>query len=146
MRRRARDRRRNDGDFRVKPKPSPVTMLILTVTGVLLATAAASVIMGPRHESSTPHGQLLGTLDRVAAAQEAHYRAEGEFARWARTLQVAAPADVEVLLMAGSGHRWEAVAHHPVGLRCSQAGRIQEGRPVRDQPICFTIAPHEPER
>ena len=146
MGRRGRDRRRNDGDFRVQPRPSPANMLILTVTAVLGATAAAAVFLGPNHESSTPHGQLLGALDRVAAAQESHYRAEGEFARWVRTLNVATPSDVEVLLMAGGSQRWEAVAHHPVGLRCSQAGVVRDGRPIREQPLCFTIAPHTHEQ
>ena len=138
MRDRSADRRRNSGEFRVRPPKSAANVLILAVAGMLLATAAATVFLGGGMEDRTPHGQLLAALRQVADRQEAFHRENGRFAGWLRTLEMEPPDGSEVMLLEGGTERWKAVARHPVGLTCVQGGQLAGGRPVRDDPACFT--------
>lgn len=138
MTRRGRDRRRVTHELRTGHRQSPANLLILTVVAVLCATAAAAAVMGGGFDDVTPHGQVLGDLQRVADAQERHYAKHGSFAEWTETLNLASHPDVRVTLLRGGPTEWEAVAYHTIGLTCAQAGRI-EGRVVRtDPPTCFT--------
>lgn len=138
MERREHDRRRNRGDFRTEPRSSPASLLVLTVTAVLLGTAAVSALLGTGFDDATPHGQLLGALSEVAEAQESHYAANGAFARWVRTLDVVVEGEVELVMTRGSETAWRAIARSTeVELSCQQGGRIRDGSPVRDEPICY---------
>lgn len=133
-----RDRRKKSGDFRTKPPPSPASLLVVLVSGALLVTAAATAIFGGGFDDATPHGQLLGTLQTVAQAQEAHYRQNGEFAGWRNSLDVEVPAEVELTMLRGDAAAWEALAEAPdVGLSCSQSGGWSGGAPTREQPVCY---------
>lgn len=138
MRERSADRRRNSGEFRVRPPKSAANLLILTVAGVLLATAAATVFLDGGMEDDTPHGMLLGALRQVAERQEAFHHQNGRFAGWLRTLEMEPPDGSELMLLEGGTETWKAIARHPVGLSCVQGGHMDGGRPVRDEPACFT--------
>lgn len=140
MSKRGRDRRRNSGEFRVPPRRSAANLLVLTVVGVMAATAAATVLTGGGLEDRTPHGQLLTALRDVAERQESYREEHGRFAGWVRTLEMPSPEGVELTVLKGTETEWEAVARHPVGLTCSLLGRVEAGRLVRDEPICFTSA------
>lgn len=132
------DRRRKRGDFRTKPRSSPGSVIVILVSGVLVATAAASAIWGGGFSAATPHGRLLGTLETVAEAQESHHGATGRFATWERSLQVEVPSSVRLRILQGGTGQWEALAEAPdVGLSCTVSGRWQNGRHVRDQPVCY---------
>lgn len=138
---RARERRRVKHEIGTRPRQSPANLLILTVVAVLGATAAAAAVMGGGFDDVTPHGQLLGDLQRVADAQERHYAEHGEFAAWIQSLNVASHPDIRVTLIHGGSREWEALAHHSIGLSCTQAGRIERGLAWTDPPACFTT-PH----
>lgn len=130
--------RRQAGDFRTKPRSSPTSLMILTVSGVLLATAAATALLGGGFSDATPHGQLLGTLDAVAESQAAHYGATGSFAAWEQTLEVETPEGVQVRIVHATRDSWEALADDPaVGLSCMQSGSWQNGRHVLEPPVCY---------
>lgn len=138
------DRRRNNGEFRVEPPRSPANLLILTVTGALLASAAATALVdGGALKDGTPHGELLSALRTVANEQADHHAQNGHFARWLHTLDVPQPEGVELILLGGNRERWEALARHPIGLTCSQMGGVENGRATLDQPVCFTTPPEE---
>lgn len=138
MRKRKKDRRRTDSDWKVRPRPSPANLLVLTVLGVLGAMAAAAGLFGTGLEETTPHGQVLTSLQRVAEAQEAHYHETGSFAPSLHSLDLETPEGVRVELVRASRESWEAVAGHPVGLSCIQGGSYENGTVQRDQPLCFT--------
>jgi hypothetical protein len=138
---RQRDRRRTPSDLRVKPRPSPVNLLLMVVAGVLAATAAAAALFGTGLEETTPHGQVLTALQRVADAQEDHYRDTGAFARWLHSLDTEPLGEVRVELVRGDGNGWEAMATHPVGLTCIQAGKVDRTKVRREQPLCYTLGP-----
>lgn len=130
--------RRQAGDFRTKPKSSPASLMILTVSGVLLATAAASALFGGGFSDATPHGQLLGTLDAVAEAQAEHHGATGSFAAWEQALEVEAPEGVQLRIVHATRDSWEAMADDAaVGLSCMQSGSWQNGRQVLEPPVCY---------
>lgn len=138
----SRNRRTKSGEFRTKPRSSPASAVIVMVSGVLLATAAATAIFGGGYDDATPHGQLLGTLHAVAEAQEAHYRENGEFAIWRHSLDLDIPSDVELTALRANGDSWEVVVEaEAVGLTCSQAGSWSGRAPVRQQPVCYRDAP-----
>lgn len=142
MARRERDRRRNSSELVTRPPASPANLFVLTVAAILGATAAAGAFMGGGFEDVTPHGQLLGNLEAVADAQERHYAERGSFAEWLRSLGVEPTgADVRMTLLHGGTDRWEAVAYHTVGLTCTREGRVVDGVPRSDSPVCFTTAP-----
>ena len=141
MSRRARDRRSGHDPLTPQPRSSPANLLILTVIGVLGMSAAVAAFMGSGFDDVTPHGQLLGDLNRVAEAQQEHYQETGAFAEWIRTLEVVPSSDVRVTMLRGGGHVWEAVADHPVGLTCTQSGRVEGGAVRTDPPSCFTTGP-----
>jgi hypothetical protein len=132
------DRRKTPIDLRGRPRPSPANLLILVVGGVLAATAVAGALLGTGIEETTPHGQVLTSLQRVADAQDAHYAEAGVFAGWVETLELEPLGDVRIELVRADGTGWEAMAIHPVGLTCIQAGHVQGERTQRDQPICYT--------
>lgn len=135
---RRQERRKASGDFRTKPRESPASLLVLVVSGVLLVTAAATLIFGSGFDSATPHGRLLGALETVADAQEAHYQEKGEFAMWRHSLELELPEDVELQWVRGGPEEWEALVEAPtVGLRCSQSGGWLGDVPVRERPVCF---------
>lgn len=132
------DRRRQTGDFRTRPRSSPTSLMILTVSGVLLATAAATALFGGGFDDGTPHGQLIGTLDAVAESQEEHYAATGSFAGWEGALAVEAPEGIEIRIVHASRESWEAMADDPeVGLSCMQSGSWQGGRQIVEPPVCY---------
>lgn len=136
-----RDRRKKSGDFRTEPRPSPASLVVGLVSAVLLATAAATAIFGGGFDDATPHGQLLGTLQGVAQAQEAHYRQNGEFAARRHSLDAEVPDDVRLTIIRGDGQAWEALVEAPeVGLSCSQSGSWSNGAPVREAPVCYREA------
>lgn len=141
MRKPGRDRRKNSGDFRGQPRQSPATLLVLTVVAALLGSTVIAVVLGGGMEESTPHGQLLSGLQSVAERQESHHEANGRFAVWLRTLELEEPEGIELMVLTGNAERWEALARHPVGLTCSQAGSMERGRPVREEPVCFSSLP-----
>lgn len=135
------ERRKGSGDFRTKPPPSPAGVLVVLVSTVLIATAAASAILGGRFDDATPHGRLMGSLQQVAEAQETHHQRTGQFAAWPESLQVELPADVNLELLRGNADAWEALVRAPeVGLSCSQTGAWLDGSLVREQPVCFRDA------
>lgn len=136
---RGRERRRIPSDLKQRPPSSPASLLILVVVGVLGATALTAAFFGNGLEETTPHGQVLTALQRVAEAQEQHYLEAGAFARWTHTLDVEPGSGVHVEIIRGDGVAWEAVATHPMGLTCEQAGKIERGRAVREQPACYTL-------
>jgi hypothetical protein len=135
---RERDRRTTPNPLQVRPPSSPANFLILVVIGVLGATALAAALLGTGLEETTPHGQVLTSLQRVAEAQEEHHRRTGTFADWTHTLDVDVPADIRVGLTRGGASGWEAMASHAIGLTCIQEGRLHKGRPVRESPVCYT--------
>lgn len=136
-----RERRKTPSDFRTPPPSSPVNILILVVVGVLAASAIAAALLGGGHEETTPHGQVLTSLQRVVAAQEAHRRAHGAFAEWAHTLEVEASGEVRITVLRGDEASWEATAAHPAGLICTQMGRWSNGHAVSDPPVCYATGP-----
>lgn len=132
------DRRRQTGDFRTRPRSSPASLMILTVSGVLLATAAATALLGGGASDATPQGQLLGTLEAVAESQEEHYGATGSFAGWEGALEVEVPEGVDIRIVHASRESWEALATDPgVGLSCMQSGSWLSGRQILEPPICY---------
>jgi hypothetical protein len=132
------DRRRTPSDLRLRPRSSPANLLVLTVVGVLAATAAAAVLFGTGFDETTPHGQVLTTLQRVAEAQEEHHRRTGEFAPSLHLLDLQVPDEVIPALMRVDGDRWEAMASHPAGLSCVQGGILKGRQLRRDPPTCYT--------
>jgi hypothetical protein len=142
MSERERDRRKTAGDLRMRPRSSPANFLILVVIGVLGTTAVAAALLGTGVEETTPHGQVLASLQRVADAQEDHHRRTGRFADLLHTLELDLPEGIHVGVSRGGETGWEATASHPVGLLCVQEGRLQQGRAVRDQPVCYTTEGH----
>ena len=132
-----RERRRRQTRLE-RPPLSPVNHLILTVVLVLAATAAATAFLGPGYDDATPHGQVLGQLDRVARAQADFHADSGRFAEWIRTLEVEADHDVTVNILYADSTRWEAIASHQMGLTCSQSGRLGARGAVRERPVCYT--------
>ena len=138
---RQRDRRQGSSELMTRPRSSPANLLILAIVSVLGVTAAAAAVMGSGFDDVTPHGRLLGDLQRLAEAQETHYAETGAFAGWTRTLQVESSPDVRMTLILGGGDAWEAVADHPAGLTCTQGGRAEGGVVKTDPPSCFTTTP-----
>jgi hypothetical protein len=141
MAEREQDRRTTPSDLKVRPPSSPANFLILVVIGVLGTSAVAAALLGNGMEETTPHGQVLAALQRVAVAQEEHHARTGSFADWIQSLDVEATADVRVSVMRAGASGWEATATHPIGLTCVQEGRLQQGRLVRDPPVCYTPGP-----
>jgi hypothetical protein len=136
------DRRKNSSELVTRPPSSPANLLVLAAVAVLGASAAAAAFMGGGFEDVTPHGQLLGNLQVVAEAQERHYTQHGSFAVWLRSLDVEpTDPDIRMTLTQGGADRWEAVAYHPVGLTCTREGRIVDGVPLSDRPVCFMTEP-----
>lgn len=132
------ERRKASGDFRTRPRESPATMLVLVVSGVLLVTAAATMLFGGGFDRATPHGRLLAALESVADAQEVYYRETGEFASWRHSLDVDLPSDVELKRIRGGERQWEALVEAPaVGLICSQSGGWLGDVPLRERPVCY---------
>lgn len=132
------ERRKASGEFRTRPRESPATMLVLVVSGVLLVTAAATLIFGGGFDRATPHGRLLSALESVAEAQEFHYRETGEFAAWRHSLDFDLPEDVELRRVRGGAQEWEALVEAPaVGLTCSQSGGWLGDAPLRERPVCY---------
>lgn len=136
-----RDRRTATHNLGTRPRQSPANILILTVVGVLGITAVAAAVMGGGFDDVTPHGQVLGDLQRVADAQAMHHAEHGEFAAWMRSLNVASHPDVRVTLLHGGKTEWEAVAYHTVGLTCAQTGKLERGAVRTEPPACFTTDP-----
>jgi hypothetical protein len=132
------DRRRMPSGVRNRPRSSPAGLLILGVTAVLATSALAAALLGSGMEDTTPHGQILASLQDVADAQDAHFRDTGAFAGWLHTLDVDPRGDVHVSVIRGSETGWEAMASHPVGLSCVQAGYVDGGRPQREAPVCYS--------
>jgi hypothetical protein len=97
--------------------------------------------MGGGFDDVTPHGKILGDLQRVAEAQAAHHAETGTFAAWTRSLELASNPDVRVTILRGGATQWEAVAYHPVGLSCAQVGRLVRGAVRTDPAVCFTTEP-----
>jgi hypothetical protein len=135
-----RDRRRIPSDLKSRPPSSPANFLILVVVGVLGATAVAAALFGTGVEETTPHGQVLTSLQRVAEAQEEHYRRTGTFGEWLHTLDVEVPGEVRVAVLRGDRLSWKVTAAHPVGLTCIQEGHARQGRPAREPPVCYNTA------
>lgn len=131
------DRRRMASGVRNRPRASPASLLILGVTVVLAASAVAAALLGNGMEETTPHGQILSSLQVVADAQEAHYRETGSFAGWLHTLELEPVGDVQVSVIRATDSDWEAMASHSVGLSCVQAGRLEAGRAKREAPVCY---------
>lgn len=139
--RRRRERRRKSGDFRTDPRASPASVIVVLVSSVLLATAAATALLGGGFDDAMPHGRLLGSLQKVAEAQEAHHRRTGEFAIWGGALDVNLAEDVNLTVVRANAVHWEAVVRAPaVGLSCSQGGVWRDGQPIREQPVCYREA------
>jgi hypothetical protein len=133
-----RERRRNSGEFRGRARSSPATLLVLTVSAVLVATAAASVLLDGGFSDATPHGRLLGVLRDVARAQEAYRVETGRYAERAESLAVEVPADVRVVILDGDSAGWEALAVSPsVGLSCAQSGSWGPSGAKRSPPECY---------
>lgn len=138
---RSTERRRGPTDLGNSPPGSPANLLLLTVIGVLGISAAAAAVMGSGFDDVTPHGQLLGELQRVAEAQEARYARSGEYAEWLPTLGIEPHPEVRLSLVHGGGDRWEAVAYHPIGLTCIQSGAVDRGAPATEPAACYTVDP-----
>lgn len=141
MGRRARDRRRGESDLVPRPPSSPANLLILTIVGVLGLTAVAAAVMGSGFDDVTPHGQLLGDLQRVADAQERHYARTGTFAEWLPTLGVEPHPDARITVLHADATEWEAVANHSAGLTCMRSGRVEGGVARSHPPACFVPGP-----
>jgi hypothetical protein len=133
------ERRRTPSDIRNRPPASPANFLILVVVGVLAASALAAALLGTGTEDTTPHGQVLTALQRVAEAQDEHHRSTGSYALWIESLDIEVPEDVRVGLSRADESSWEATASHPVGLTCIQDGHARQGRPQRGTPVCYTM-------
>jgi hypothetical protein len=133
-----RERRNTESQIRNRPRPSPANVLVITVIGVLGAMAVAAAVFGGGLEETTPHGQVLTSLQRVADAQEQHHRETGAFARSLSELDVTPSDGVRIDLVRGGPDAWEAIAGHPIGLTCMQGGRYDRRTALRDQPLCFT--------
>lgn len=132
------DRRKTSGEFRTEPRSSAASLMVLMVSAVLVITAAATAILGGGFDSATPHGRLLGTLQRVADAQEVHHRETGRFAAWRGALEVDVPDDVELTVVRADAERWEALVEAPaVGLSCSLAGSWSAEGAQREEPACY---------
>jgi hypothetical protein len=113
-------------------------MVVLTVSAVLLVTAAATAILGGGFSDATPHGRLLGTLQQVAEAQQQYHGQTGRFAAWERTLGIEIPGDVKFRLIHATDRSWEAmVEDDDVGLSCVQKGSWDGERQVMEQPVCY---------
>jgi hypothetical protein len=132
------DRRRMASGVRNRPRASPANILILGIAAVLAASAVAAAMLGNGVEETTPHGQILSSLQLVADAQEAHHRETGSFAGWLHTLGLEPVGEVQVTVIRGTETDWEVMASHAVGLSCVQAGRVEAGRALRDAPVCYT--------
>lgn len=141
MSRRRTERRTTPHELGTRPRRSPANLLILTVVAVLGATAAAAAVMGGGFDDITPHGQLMGDLEKVADAQARHFAATGSFAAWLESLDVTSHPEVHLTLLEGGGTTWEAMAYHSIGLACTQAGRVDDGVLRTDPPACFTSEP-----
>lgn len=136
-----RERRKKSGDFRTDPRPSPASVIVVLVSTVLLATAAASALLGGAFDDATPHARLLRSLQKVAEAQEGHHRRTGEFSPWSGALRVELPEGVTLTVLRGDAAEWQALVRAPeVGLSCSQGGLWRNGEPVRAQPVCYRDA------
>ena len=132
------DRRSGAGDFRTRPRSSPGSMVVLTVSAVLLVTAAATAILGRGYSDATPHGRLLGLLGEVAEAQQGYHRETGTYAAWERTLSIEVPGDVRFRIVHASDRSWEAmVEDDDIGLSCVQKGSWDGERQVMEQPVCY---------
>ncbi len=140
MTERRHDRRRAPSSLTVRPRQSPANVLILVVIGVLGATAVAAVFFGGGLEETTPHGQVLTSLQRLADAQDAHFRETGAFAEWMHTLDVETPEGIRLDLARANRTSWEGIASHPAGLTCIQEGMVQNGQAQREPPICFATS------
>lgn len=138
MSRPERDRRSRPSELTTRPPSSPANLLILAITGVLGITAAAAAFMGSGYDDVTPHGQLLGELQSVADAQHRHYTRTGSYAEWLRTLALPSSDEVQLSMVRATAEEWEAVAHHAIGLTCTQSGRAVNGVPRTDPPTCYT--------
>ena len=133
-----RDRRTKSGDFRTRPRASPASLIVLLVSGVLLATAAATALLGGGFDDATPHGRLLGSLQRAAEAQETHHRATGKFAGWRQSLDVQVHEKVELRVLHGTEREWEVMVREPgAGLSCYQKGTWNADGPLREEPVCY---------
>jgi hypothetical protein len=141
MAKRRGERRRTPSHLEQRPPSSPANLLILVVVGVLVASALTAALFGTGVEETTPHGQVLTALQRVAEAQEAQYLEAGAFAGWTHTLDVELPQQVRVDVIRGDEQGWEAVATHTIGLGCAQIGKVERSRPVREPPVCYTLGP-----
>lgn len=138
MARRENDRRTDTSRLTTRSPSSPANLLIMAIVGVLAITAAAAAVMGSGYDDVTPHGQVLGELQTVADAQLRHYASTGTFAGWLRTLALPdASSEVRISIVRGNRTEWEAVAHHTIGLSCTQSGRVVDGVPRTDRPTCF---------
>lgn len=138
---RRRDRRTKSGEFRTDPRSSPASVIVVLLSSLLLATAAATALLGGGFEDATPHGRLLGSLQKVAEAQETHHRRTGEFSAWSEALQVDLPDGASLTVLRGTAAEWEVRVRAPeVGLTCSQGGVWRNGQPVRKQPVCYRDA------
>ncbi len=131
------ERRHGNGAMGRAARKSPASLLILMVVGVVAVSAAASVLFGSGYGDETPHGKVLGTLQRVAGAEEAYHATTGRFTGELSALRLE-PADSVDLVVTGDADSWEAVARHPVGLSCVQSGRVSGRRVVREEPGCYT--------
>lgn len=137
---RRRERRRAPSELKQQPRTSPANLLILVVIGVLAASGLTAALFDNGLEETTPHGQVLTALQRVAEAQEAQFQEAGTFAGWMQTLDVVLPEEVRVDVIRGDERGWEAVATHTIGLGCAQVGKLERDRPVREVPVCYTLA------
>lgn len=136
------ERRKNDGRLSSGVRQSPANRLVFLVMGVIAISAAASALFGDGYGTQTPHGKVLGTLQRVAGAEEEYRGRTGHFAGRLEELGAVVAESVAVVLRGShDGAGWEAVVRHPVGLTCVQSGRVERGRAIRDPPSCFTEAP-----
>lgn len=132
------ERRRRDEAPRVEARSSPANVLILSVIGVLGLLAVTTAMVGTGFDDKTPHGKILGDLQRVAHAQELHHQRHGTFAELPAALDLEASSGVRLTITRGNGSSWEAVASHDVGLTCVQTGQLDtRGRPIRVRPVCY---------
>ena len=132
------ERRRRDEAPRVQAQTGPANVLILSVIGVLGLLAVTTAMVGTGYDDKTPHGRVLGDLQRVADAQELHHQRHGEFAEWLESLDVRAVEGVRLTVTRADQRTWEAVASHGVGLTCVQTGQLDKrARPIRNRPVCY---------